>query len=67
MAPKIRKTPDQLKRKYNAAFRLRKKLGTEKFPPYSRVIFEKAENTAEIPEARILLKEFGFIIKPELF
>lgn len=63
MKPKIPQ-----KRKYNAAYRLRNKIGITLFPPRSRIIHSSdAEQVEKHAEAKILLKEYGFIIKPELF
>lgn len=68
MGQKIRKTPEQLKRKYNATYRLCEKIGSQYFPQYSKIIKENPHvSIEEISEAKILLKEFGFIIKTKLF
>lgn len=56
------------KRKYDAAYRLRKKIGTTLLPRRSRIIHSSdAELIEKHAETKILLKEYGFIIKPELF
>lgn len=53
------------KRKYNAAYRLRKKIGEIKFPQKSKVIRTPVEeDLTNIPECKILLKEYGFAIYP---
>jgi len=68
MAQQIRKTKEEIKRKYNAAYRLRKKISEKAFPQRSKVIYtSNLEQVVNNPEAQILLSEFGFIIKPELF
>ncbi len=55
------------KRKHNAAYRLRKKIGEIAFPKYSKIIKVDAEtDLTTIPEVKILLSEFGFIIEPHL-
>ncbi len=66
--PRNRKTPTQLKRKYNATYRLRQKIGINCLAPYSKIIHsETDDNIEETPEGKLLLKEFGFIIKLKLF
>lgn len=68
MGQKVRKTSEEIQRKYNAAYRLRKKIGEKNFPKRSRIITsEKADSVSKIPAAKILLSEFGFIIKPLIF
>lgn len=57
-----------LKRRYNACYRLRKKLGVTVFPKRSRIIFSQdIEEVLNQSEAKILLKEYGFVIQPKLF
>lgn len=56
-----------LKRKHNAAYRLRKKLGEKAFPLRSSIIKVSAEtDVSNISEVKILLSEFGFVIEPHL-
>ena len=55
------------KRKYNAAYRLRQKIGEAAFPKRSKIIHSEPETVEKHPEAKILLNEYGFIIKPQLF
>ena len=57
------------KRKYNAAYRLRQKIGEATFPKRSKIIHSGTdpETIKKHPEAKILLNEYGFIIKPQLF
>lgn len=67
MSQKVRKSPEQIKRKYNAAYRLRQKVGEKSLPVRSRIIYAKAEDDfTEHAETKILISEFGFIIKQEL-
>lgn len=62
---RIKLPPEALKRKYNAASRLRKKLGLTKFPKYQKNIYSSLdENLLQIAEVKILINEFGFVIKP---
>ncbi|WP_185226134.1 hypothetical protein [Chryseobacterium indologenes] len=61
------KKKGNLKRKHNAAYRLRKKLGEKAFPQRSSIIKTDAEtDLSKIPEVKILLSEFGFVIEPHL-
>lgn len=54
-------------RKYNTSYRLRKKIGESVFPKRSKVIKVDLEtDLTHIPEVKILLSEFGFIIEPHL-
>ena len=57
------------KRKYNASYRLRQKVGEAAFPKKSRNVFcelgnDKVENLTEI---KILTEEYGFAVKPLVF
>ena len=68
MGQRIRKTKDEMKKKYNATYRLRQKIGEDILPKRSRIIQAKAsDDFTNIPETKILTSEFGFIIKQELF
>lgn len=59
---------NKIKRRYNAAYRLRKKLGRVVFPKRSRIIHTQADDAImNQSEVKILLQEFGYIIKPQLF
>lgn len=61
------KKKGNLKRKHNAAYRLRKKLGKKAFPLRSCIIkTDAAADLLEIPEVKILLSEFGFVIETHL-
>lgn len=61
-------TIDKLRRKYNAAYRLRKKLGVNSFPPRSRIIYSDiAKDISNIAEVKILIQESGFIVQPLFF
>lgn len=64
MGQRIRKTPEELKRKYNATYRLRQKVGREVFPVRSKIILSSDPQLQSKTEAKILLSEFGFIIQP---
>lgn len=67
MPQKVRKSPEEIKRKYNAAYRLRQEVGEKSLPVRSRIIYAKAEDDfTQLTETRILISEFGFIIKQEL-
>lgn len=67
MGQRIRKTPEELKRKYNATYRLRKKVGGTVFPSRGKIIFHAdVQKMQDEPEVKILLSEFGFIIQPNL-
>lgn len=71
----VKKTPPtqeqikKTKRKHNAAYRLRIKLGESAFPKKSKIIFSDIENTEieNIKEVKILIKENGFIVQPLVF
>lgn len=57
------------KRKYNASYRLRQKVGEAAFPKKSRNVFcelgnDEVENLTEI---KILTEEYGFAVKPLAF
>lgn len=61
-------TKNKIKRKYNACYRLRNKIGSDIFPRGKKII--KTANINQVlshTEANILLKEFGYIIQTELF
>ncbi|ANF51729.1 hypothetical protein A0O34_14990 [Chryseobacterium glaciei] len=61
------KKKGNLKKKYNAAYRLRKKLGEKVLPKRSSVIKVDTEtDLSKISEVNILLSEFGFVIEPHL-
>lgn len=57
------------KRKFNASYRLRKKIGSGAFPQKSKIIFADIDNNEieNIKEVRILIKENGFIVQPLAF
>lgn len=56
------------KRKYNASYRLRKKIGEADFPSKSKIMYTDIDNDlTTISEVKILTKEFGFIIQPLFF
>ncbi len=56
-----------LKRKHNAAYRLRKKLGDKVLAQRSSIIKVDTEtDISKIPEVKLLLSEFGFVIEPHL-
>jgi hypothetical protein len=65
---KIKLPKEKIKRKYNATYRLRKKIGSEYFPQSSKKIktIDDGESL-NIPEVKILLQEFGFILEKGLF
>ena len=68
MAQKIKKTTAQLRRKYNADYRLRKKLGKKIFPNRSKIVNSSdVEEIIKHSEMNILINEFGFIVKPSIF
>lgn len=53
------------KRKYNAVHRLRQKIGESAFPKYGKIIISAGDDDySQIPEVKILLSEFGFVIQP---
>lgn len=57
------------KRKYNASYRLRCKIGDAAFPKKSKNIFSELGKDAieQITEIKILTKEYGFALKPLAF
>lgn len=61
------KKKGNLRRKNNAAYRLRKKIGEIAFPQRSKKIKVDAEtDLSNVSEVKILLSEFGFVIEPYL-
>ncbi len=63
----IKLSPDKLRRKYNAVYRLRKKLNCETLEKRTQIIYTNDFNLLNISEVKILINEFGFVIQPELF
>lgn len=57
------------KRKYNAVYRLKQKIGDNAIAKRSRIIQPLRDPTMieKEPEAKILMTEYGFIIQPKLF
>ncbi len=60
-------SPQKSRRKYNAVYRLRKKLTTGSLEKRTRVIYSNDAELFNVPEVKLLINEFGFVIQPELF
>ncbi|KNB61003.1 hypothetical protein [Chryseobacterium sp. Hurlbut01] len=60
-------SPQKSRRKYNAVYRLRKKLVTGWLEKRTRVIYSNDAELFNVPEVKLLINEFGFIVQPELF
>jgi hypothetical protein len=67
--PATKEQIKKCKRKFNASYRLRKKLGENAFPKKSKIIFSDINNldVEKIKEVKILIKENGFIVQPLAF
>lgn len=63
----IQLTPKKLRRKYNAVYRLRKKLKGVSLEKRTKIIYSNDTDLPNIPEVKLLISEFGFIVQPELF
>lgn len=61
------KSQQKSRRKYNAVYRLRKKLKGASFEKRTRIIYSNDPELLNIPEVKLLINEFGFIVQPELF
>ncbi len=55
------------KRKYNAAYRLRQKIGEADFPKRSKIIHSEPETVEKHPEAKILLKNMASSLNHNFF
>lgn len=63
----IQLTPQKLRRKYNAVYRLRKKLIGASFEKRTKIIYSNDTKLLNIPEVKLLISEFGFVVQPEFF
>lgn len=61
------KSPQKSRRKYNAVYRLRKKLTGASFEKRTKIIYSNDAELLKIPEVKLLINEFGFVVQPELF